>query len=323
MPMSVTCPSCYRTIRVPDGFTGRGTCPDCRVGVPIPDPDPFPSDRPDDDQYARRPRLSRPTSLDHLPAWRRVATGFRVQQAADALLIVGLAGFMIGSVALAEDPGDFQQDWSMGQRATVGLGLVAMLLSFAVQGIGRIVSAWTPVRAPRGLGVVSAVGSGLGFLGLGIVSLVYIGIQSESQDGNPPSELVLGLAGLSLIGWMFMVVGSETCHVFAIASIGRVLRAGGARALGRGLGILVLAMGLLALSALIGFSIWADAENPNGMDPAMNETENLIRLIWMTVVSALSGLYLLLDLVLLHQGRAAVARLAADADRADFDRRWD
>lgn len=321
MPTSVTCPSCYRTIRVPDGFAGRGICPDCRVSVPIPDTDPFQLDQPDDDdQYPRRPRRPRPTALDHLPAWRRVATGFLVQQAAVVLLFVGLGLVVTATIALADDPGNFQEEPNPAQMVAGCLGLLALFIGLAVQAVGRFVSAGTPVRAPRIAGFLAAITSVVVLVGYCLVGLVAIAMQMEQEQGNDPSEAATMALGLMFVAWLLLAAGGETCHALSVGSVGRVLRADGARLLGRGLAVCIPVAGALGLAGLCALGIWAEANNPNG---GPNPADDTLALWCFAGLSAAISFYMVFDLVLLHQARAAVARVAADAAGADFDDRWD
>jgi hypothetical protein len=320
MPMSVICPTCHRTIRVPDGFAGRGFCPDCRVGVPILDQDPFQPDRLDDDQHPRRPRHTRPTPLDHLPAWQRVATGFLVQQAAAVLLLVGLGLVVAATIALADDLGNLPDEPNPAQMVTGCLGLLALFLGLAAQAVGRFVSAGTPVRAPRIAGFLAAITSLVVLFGYCLVGLVAIAMQMEQEQGNNPGEAATMALGLMFVAWLLLAAGGETCHALLVGSVGRVLRADGARLLGRGLAVCIPIAGALGLAGFFALGVWAEANNANG---GPNPTDDAISLWCFAGLSAAISFYLLLDIVLLHQGRAAVARLAADADQTDFDDRWD
>jgi hypothetical protein len=320
MPISVICPSCYRAIRVPDGFAGRGICPDCRVGVPIPDDDSYQSDQLDDDDYPRRPRRPGPCRLDHLRAWRRVATGLLVQQAAVVLLLLGLGLVVAATIALADDPGNLQDEPNPAQMVTGCLGLLALFLGLAVQAVGRFMSAGTTVRAPRIAGFLAAITSVVVLFGYCLVGVVAIAMQMEQEQGNVPGDEATMALGLMFVAWLLLAAAGETCHALSIGSVGRVLRADGARLLGRALAVCIPIAGALGLAGLCALGVWAEANNPNG---GPNPAEDTVSLWCFAGLSAAIGFYLLLDLVLLHQGRAAVGRLASDADRADFDGRWD
>ena len=328
MPITVTCPSCHRTFRVGDHFAGRrGLCPDCGsvVAVPVAEPaqlDPLPDEPVYAPRRRRRNRPRRPSPRDHLPAWRRVSVGFLVQQLATVLLLPGLAAVIAAATVLADDPGDFPAEPNGAQVIARSLGLLALFVGFVGQVIGRLVSASTPVRAPRALGILSAVASVLQLLGFCLVG-VFVGIMEvEAEQGNPPDPALETLTGLCALGWMFGAVLSESFHGFAVGSVGRVLRAGGARALGNGLGIFVAVLGLLALFVFCG--LWAWVGNNNPQNPVPNAQQDAALVAWLIGAAVLNGAYWLLDVVLLQLGRSAVARIGAEADeRDDHDDRWD
>lgn len=321
MPMSVTCPNCHRTIRVPDGFAGRGICPDCRSVVAMADEEPARLDPLPDDPYPAksRPRRRPPTPLDHLPAWRRVSTGFLVQQAAAVLLFIGLALVTTAMLALGDDPGNLNDEPNTAQMVTGCVGLFALFLGLAVQLVGRFISAGTPVRSPRIPGFLAASTSILVLLGYCLVGCVFVAIAAEQDQGNDPDEATT-LAGLLLVGWLMMAAAGETCHALAVGSVGRVLRADGARLLGRGLAVFIPIASVFGLFLLCAIGIWTEANNANG---GANPPDDTLRVLFFGGLSAAIGLYLVVHLILLHQGRAAVTRLAADAGRAGFDDRWD
>jgi MFS family permease len=330
MSTTVTCPSCHRTFRVGDRFAGRrGRCPDCHAVVTVPDEelaqlDLLPDEPAPVDYHRRRDPPRRPSPRDHLPAWRRVSIGFLVQQGAAVLLLVGLMLLMLGTVALADDPGDFQKEPDTAQMVTASLGMLALFVGSAVQAVGRLISASTPVRAPRVLGILSAVGSILALLGGCLVGFFLVAAGLEEQQGNGGDEALATLGGLALFGWMFLVAASETVHGFAVGSIGRVLRADGARVLGNGLGVFVALAGLLAIFVFCGLAAWVGNNNPQNPDPDPDPDQARALLVWLVGAAALTGLYLMLDVALLQAGRSAVARVAADAaDGAGPDDRWD
>ena len=81
--------------------------------------------------------------------------------------------------------------------------------------------------------------------------------------------------------------------------------------------------GVLAIFSLCGLGVWADANNPNGQNAAANKAEDRLFLGWLICAGLLTGFYLMLDVVLLQKGRAAVARIAdPDADEGREDR-WE
>jgi len=322
MPMSVTCPSCHRSIRVPDGFAGRGVCPDCRSAVMVAEEEPAQLDPLPEDPYPRhpRPRQGPPSPLDHLHAWRRVSTGFLVQQAAVVLMLVGLGLVVTATTALADDPGNRQDEPNPAQMVTGCLGLLALFLGFAVQVVGRFVSAGTPVRAPRLAGFLAAITSIVVLFGYCLVGLAIIAMQMEQEQGNDPSEAATMALGLMFVAWLLLAAGGETCHVLSVSSVGRVLRADGARLLGRGLAVCIPIAGAFGLAGLCALGVWEEANNPNG---GPNPADDTLALWCFAGLSTAISFYLLFDLILLHQARAAVARVAADVDRADFDDRWD
>lgn len=331
MSIPVTCPNCARMFRVLDRFAGRrGICPDCHavVTVPIPDPaslDPLRDDwhQEDDDRPRRRRRLRRPEPRDDLPVWRRVSAGFLVQQGATVLLILGLVLTLFGTVLLAENPGDWNAEPNTAQVVTACLGMLAVFVGFGAQSVGRLMSAGTPVQAPRVLGYMSAIASVLAVFGCCLLGCLMGAVAAEQEQGGAPDEAVATLAGLSLFAWMFLVAGGECLHGFAVGSVGRVLRADGARFLGNGLGIFVGGAGLLAVFVFCGLCAWVGNNGP-AAEPTQEQTAALIG--WSVGAGVLTALYLLLDLVLLFQGRAAIARIAADGDADDRhnpDDRWD
>src|SRR3954465_1242813 len=144
MSITVHCPSCHRTFRVGDQFAGRrGRCPDCQAVVTVPDEelaplDPLP-DAPAPAAYPRRKPPRRLTPRDHLPAWRRVSIGFLVQQGAAVLLLAGLMLLLLGTVALADDPGNLQNDPGAAQMVTASLGMLGLFVGSAVQAVGRLI----------------------------------------------------------------------------------------------------------------------------------------------------------------------------------------
>src|SRR4051812_35271124 len=189
MSITVHCPSCHRTFRVGDQFAGRrGRCPDCQAVVTVPDEelarlDPLP-DEPAPAPFRRREPPRRLTPRDHLPAWRRVSIGFLVQQGAAVLLLVGLMLLLLGTVVLAEDPGNFQNEPDTAQMVTASLGMLALFVGSAVQAVGRLISAGTPVRAPRVLGILSAVGSVLSLLGFCLVGFFFVAAGMGQGNGD-------------------------------------------------------------------------------------------------------------------------------------------
>jgi len=321
MPTSVTCPNCHRTVRVPDGFAGRGLCPDCRGVIAIPDDDLVDFDPLPEEPYSRpRRQPRRPSPLDHLPAWRRVATGFLVQQGAAVMLLVGLGLVMAATFALGDDPGNLQDEPNAAQMVTGCLGLFALFVGLAVQVVGRFISAGTPVRAPRVPGFLAAGTGIVVLLGFCLVGCVMIALAAEQDQGNEPDEATTMAAGLLFVGWLGLAAAAETCHALAVGSVGRVLRADGARLLGRGLAVGIPVASVFGFFLLCVLGILAEANNPNG---APNPPDDTLAVVCLVGLGVAIGLYLVLDWVLLHQGRAAVARVAADADRADFDGRRD
>jgi hypothetical protein len=325
MPITVHCPSCHRTFRVGDRFAGRrGRCPDCQAVVTVPDEelprfDALPDDAAPTSYRQRREPPRRLTPRDHLPAWRRVSIGFLVQQGADVLLLVGLTLLLLGTIVLAEDPGNFQNEPDTAQMVTASLGMLALFVGSAVQAVGRLISAGTPVRAPRVLGILSAGGSVLSLLGFCLVGFLFVA--AGMGQGNGDDEAIATLGGLALFGWMFLVAAAETLHGFAVGGVGRVLRADGARVLGNGLGVFVAIASLLAIFVFCGLAAWVGNNNPQNPDPTEEQSRALVA--WLVGAGVLAGLYLMLDVVLLQQGRSAVARIAADLDDGTRpDDRW-
>jgi hypothetical protein len=252
-----------------------------------------------------------------------VSAGFLVQQVAAVVLLFALALLLAGAVLLADDPGDLRAEPNDTQAAAAGIGLVVLFTGFVTQVIGRLVAASTPVRAPRALGILAAVGSVLQLLGACLVGFFFGALEVEAQNGNPPDPALEALAGLCLFGWMFVVAAGESVHGFAVGSVGRVLRADGARVMGNGLGVLAAVAGLLAIFVFCGLSFWIGNNNPQNPEPDQEQAAAV--LAWAIGVGVLMGLYWGLDIVLLQLGRSAIARTAAeDADeRSGFDDRRD
>jgi hypothetical protein len=324
MAVSVTCPACHRTYRVADHQAGRrGLCPECGAVVTIPDEELDRLDAIDDedDDHRRREPPRRLSPRDHLPAWRRVSSGFLIQQIAAGILFLGLALFMIGTFAMADDPGDFDKEPSDAQVAVALFGMLAATVGFGMQAVGRFMSANTPVRAPRVVGYIAAISSVLLLVG-GCGVAIVAGIAQAMQNGGAPNDSAAALVGLTMLGWLAFAVAGETLHAFSIASIGKVLHAGSALTLGRLLGITVPVVGLLAMFAVCGFGLWSDANNPNGANPAAKKVEDLFALCWAIGVALFMALYLMLDVVLLQQGRSAIARLRRD-EHDDRHEEWD
>ena len=328
MPITVTCPSCHRTFRVGDHVAGRrGLCPDCNAVVSVPELETDQLDSlPDEDDVESRPapRRSphRPSPRDHLPAWRRVSVGFLIQQLSALVLLLGLGLLVTARILLADDPGDLNAEPTTPQMVTAGVGAFALLIGFVGQAVGRIVSASTPVRAPRALGVLSAVASVIQVLGFCLIGGLVIVVTIEAEQGNAPNPGVEAMGGLCVLGWMFLVVGGESLHGFAVAGVAKVLRADGARMLGNGLGVMVAIAGLVALFFFCGLAMWVGQNNPQNPEPDQEQTTAL--LIWMVGIGIAIGFYWFLDLVLLQRGRSAVAQIGPDVDdRSEPSDRWD
>jgi hypothetical protein len=324
MPIRVTCPSCHRTYRVGDHQAGRrGLCPDCGAVVAVPREELDWLEPEDDDRPGgrRRERPRRITPADHLPAWRRVSTGFLIQQFAAALLLLGIALVVVGTAVLADDPGNFQNEPNTAQTVAAAIGLGALFVGFAGQAIGRLVSARTPARSPRTFGVLAAAASGMQLAGGCLVVLLIAINEAGAQQGNPPDPALEALGGLALFGWMVLSVVGEVLHGVTAAAVARVLRADGARLLGNGLAAYAAVAGLLCLFAFCGLAAWVGNNPPQNPDPDQEQSNAV--LVWMVAAGLLTALYLMLDVVLLQQGRSAVARVAADADRPDPHDGWD
>jgi hypothetical protein len=318
MPITVTCPTCQRTFRVADEYAGRrGLCPGCRAVVEVPDADFEPlapvDEEPDYDDRPRRPRREPqrpPSALDHLPAWRRVGLGYLIQQLAAALILLALALVVAAAVVLPDDPLDFDRQPTPAEVIAWAVGACAALFGVLLQLTGRFVSAPTPVRAPRAVGWLSAILTGLQFpAGCMVGCFAAVAGADQQQPGGQPDPVAAMLLGLGVFGWLVLVLAAEACHGFAVGSVGRVLRADVARALGRGLGVYVMVAGFLAIVCLCGFGAWSDANNPNGQNPAAVRQENQLALGWLVGAAVLTGLYLMLDVVLLQQAKAAIARI--------------
>lgn len=335
MPIPVTCPTCQRTFRVGDRFAGRrGLCPGCRSVVEVPGEDLEPlsavDDEWDDGPRPWRPRREperRPSPRDHLLAWRRVGLGFLIQQVAVALNLLALALTVAATVALPDDPLDFDRQASPAEVVAWAIAACAGFFGLALQLVGRFVSAPTPVRAPRAVGWFSAIMTGLQFPAgcmLGLFAAI-VGADQQQQagggNGGGPDPALTMLVGLGVFGWLALLAVAEACHGFAVGSVGRVLRADAVRTLGRGLGVYVLVAGFLAMVCLCGFGAWADANNPNGQNPAAVRQENQLFIGWVIGAGVLTGLYLMLDVVLLQQAKTAIARIgeADDPDPAAED----
>ena len=327
MPLTVTCPSCHRTFRVGDQFAGRrGLCPDCGAVVTVPDLappqlDPWPDEPTPEPRRRRRESPRRPTSRDHLPAWRRVSVGFLIQQVAAVLLLIGLILAVAGVLLLADDPGDLKAEPNEAQGLAALLGFLVLSLGFVVQMIGRMLSAAAPAGPPRVLGTLSAVAGVVQFLGFCLSGLLLGVAEVQAQQGNPADPALETLGGLCLFGWMFVVVGGESLHGFAVGAVGRALRADGARVLGTGLGLFAAFMGLAAVFVFCGLAAWVGNNNPQNPEPDAEQSRAL--LAWLVGVGLLCATYWGLDLILLQLGRSAVARNVGEADRSGPADRWD
>src|SRR5262245_27525885 len=146
MPIAIVCPNCGRRFRVAAGHAGRrGRCPLCGGAVLVPEPD-LPifeavDDEPGPDDYdrPRRSPAERATPQDHLPAWRRVAFGFLIQQAGAALQLLAVALILTALTILAEEPGNFDKEPTVAQSAAGSIGGLAALFGIVLQAIGRLV----------------------------------------------------------------------------------------------------------------------------------------------------------------------------------------
>jgi hypothetical protein len=330
MPIRVTCPACRRTFRVAEEYAGRrGRCPHCEEPVRVPDEElPLLESLPEDeygaeDEESPRPRYResdpRPSPRDHLPAWRRVSLGFLIQQAGAGLNLLALALVISAMTVLAEDPGDFDQEPTLSQTIASSIGALAALFGLVAQITGRFLSASTPVRAPRAIGLVSAVGTALLLPALCAVG----GLAILLAAGGNGDEAAVAIVGLGMFGYMTLWTACEATHGFAMGSVGRVLRADGLRTFGRLMGVAVIVGGVLAIFCLCGLGAWADANNPNGQNAAANKAEDKLFLGWLIAASLVTGLYLMLDVVLLQKGRAAVVGIAEPDEDEDYRERWD
>jgi hypothetical protein len=312
MSIRVYCPECDESFRVGDHLAGRrAMCPECSEMVDVPDPD-DPDDRP--------VRRHRRTPADHLPAWRRVSFGFLLQQGAALLLLLGLGLFVTGVVL--DDPND-PNDPPLHVLVLKISGGVVLFCGFALQAAGRWMSAFAPVRATKAIGVTVAVLSLiqlLVFLALGILVAIA---EADVQPGAVPDMTMAVLAMFGACGWTALVVGNESCHCFSVASVGRVLKSNGALVMGRALGVLVPVGGVLGLISFCVLAVWLDKKNPNGQNQPGPEDEQVAVAV-LVALAAICALYLLFDVVLLQQGRAAVAGIPAGAgDGADPDADWE
>jgi hypothetical protein len=225
-------------------------------------------------------------------------------------------------VLLTDDPGDLQAEPNTSQVVAAGLGILGLNLGFVGQAVGRMVSASTPVRAPKALGVLSAIASVIQILLTCGVGSFFLLLEAEAEQGNGPDIALETLGGLSLLALMFVVVGGESIHGFAVGAVGKVLRADGARVMGNGLGILAALGGLLAVFVFCGLAAWVGENNPQNPEPNPEQTTAMLG--WMIGSGVLLGLYWVLDLVLLQLGRSAVARIGEPTEDGDgADQRWD
>ena len=229
------------------------------------------------------------------------------------LLALGL--FVAALTVLSDDPGDFEKEPNTGEMVASSVGALAAFLGLIVQVVGRFVSAGTPVKAPRTIGFISAIGTAAL-----LPAMCVVGGMAALMAGAGNDPAAATLAGLGMFGYMTLWVACEATHGAAMGSVGRVLRADGLRALGRGLAVAVVLGGVLAMVCLCGFGVWAEANNPNGQNPAAAQTENHFILGWLIGTSVITGLYWMLDMVLLQQGRSAIARIAQeDEAQESFD----
>jgi hypothetical protein len=65
-----------------------------------------------------------------------------------------------------------------------------------------------------------------------------------------------------------------------------------------------------------------EAQNPNGQNAAATKSENQLMLGWLVGTGLIAGLYLMLDLVLLQQGRTAIARIGDSDESRPMDDEW-
>jgi hypothetical protein len=324
MPICVTCPGCHRMFRVADHYAGRrGRCPDCGEVVLIRDEEPAQFDSLDDDarDYAedyvpprRRPDRGR-SPADDLSAWHRVSTGYLVQQFGAGINLLALALVLAAIAVFPEEPGNAEKEPNLGEMIAASFGALAAFLGLILVCVGRFVSAGTPVRAPRALGYISAIGSAIQLPALCVVGGLAVLVATNPQDAA--TELI---AGFGVFAYLALWVATESVHCFTVGSVGRVLRADGLRTFGRLLGVAVIAAGFLVIVALCGFGIWADSTNPNGQNPAARQAEDQLILVWQVATGLIVAMYLILDVVLLQRGRSAVARIAErDQDRGAED----
>ena len=316
MPIRVDCPNCRRTFRVSDEYAGRrGRCPHCEEPVRVPDDDlPFLESPPEEEYDADDDEWPRPRHVElaprgpraHLPAWRRVSLGFLIQQVGAGLNLLALALVISAMTLLAEDPGDFDQEPTVGQTIASSIGALTALFGLIAQVTGRFMSATTPVLAPRAIGLVSAIGTALLLPAVCAVGGLAIVI-CAGGNGNAAA---VAIVGLGMFGYLMFWTACEATHGFAMGSVGRVLRADGLRTFGRLMGVAVIVGGVLAIFSLCGLGAWADANNPNGQNVAANKAEDRLFLGWLVCAGLMTGLYLMLDVVLLQKGRAAVAGIA-------------
>jgi hypothetical protein len=329
MPIRVTCPACRQTFRVAEEYAGRrGRCPHCQEPVRVPDEElplleSLPEDQYDaDDEELPRGRYRepamRPSAREHLPAWRRVSLGFLIQQGGAGLNLLALALVISAMTLLAEDPGDFEKEPNVGQSIASSIGALAALFGLIAQITGRFLSASTPVRAPRAIGLVSAIGTALLLPALCAVGGLAIVV---GAGGNGAAGAVV-IVGLGMFGYMMLWTACEATHGFAMGSVGRVLRADGLKTFGRVMGVAVVVGGALAIFSLCGLGAWADANNPNAQNAAANKAEDRLFLGWTIGASLATGLYLMLDVVLLQKGRAAVAHIDEPDPDGDHGERW-
>ena len=239
---------------------------------------------------------TRPRPQDHLPVWNRIALGFLIQQAGVGINLLALMSIVSAMTVLSDDPGDFEKEPGVGEMVASSVGAVAALLGLIVQVVGRFVSAGAPVKAPRTIGFISAIGTALLLPAMCVAGGMAV---VAAGAGNDPAAATI--AGLGVFAYVICWAAAETTHGCTMGSVGRVLRSDGLRILGRGLAVAVVLGGILAIACMCAFGLWVEAHNPNGQNPAAVQTENKLLFAWMIGISAATALWLL-DLVLSRDG---------------------
>lgn len=340
MALTVKCPSCLRVFRVSDSYAGqRGRCPECGEicqvpEVELPELEPLPTSHREDrsrdddrdrdrDRYRDRdqaPRRRRRPE-DDWSEWQRISLAYGIELWASAMLLIATALVLVANTILPDDPLDFNAEPNTAQMATAGVGVIVGMLGFIVLLVSRFFVLATPVRTAATLAKVSlgmlAVQFFIGLMGLCVVMAV-LGAQ---QQGNNPDDAVALLVGMCMLGWLMFVAASEACHGFGLASVGKALRVDGLVTWGKTLAWAVVGGCVLVFIGFAVLGTWAEMQNPNGqpLNPAAQQTEDILALACIVLMMVLLLLYFMLNVLAMQAGRRAIQAIG---ERIERDERY-